>query len=109
MNNQRYGMVFNTSSNSHYYYDAGTGKVVSCSNNKRNFIEQILKNKLDIEKAKEINKEFGNFVDKENLFPNHERNFSVPSKSEFVELVRGHCQQIVLFEFPHFFRGVNFC
>ena len=32
MNNQRYGMLFDTSADIHYYYDAGTGKEDSCKN-----------------------------------------------------------------------------
>lgn len=73
MNNQRYGMLFNTSPDSHYYYDAGTGKVVSCSEKEVHFIDNILRNRIDIEKAKENNREFGDFADKENLFSDHER------------------------------------
>ena len=96
MDNRRYGMLFDTSPNSHYYFDAGTGKVVSCTDEEKVFIEQILNNQLDIEKAKEINREFRTIVDGENLFSNHSWSFSVPSKEEFTELVRGHCQQIVL-------------
>ena len=96
MNNQRYGIIFDTSLDSHYYYDAGTGKTVSCTNDEKKFIDKILRNKLDLEKAKEVNREFGIFIDKENLFSNHEWCFSVPSKEEFMEMVKGHCQQIVL-------------
>lgn len=96
MDNQRYGMLFDTSSNTHYYYDAGTGKVISCTKKEKKFIEQILDGRIDVEKAKEIDREFRVFVEEENLFSNHEWVFSVPTKSEFIDLVRGHCQQIVL-------------
>lgn len=96
MDNQRYGMLFDTSSNTHYYYDAGTGKVISCTKKEKKFIEQILDGRIDVEKAKEIDREFRAFVEEENLFSNHEWSFSVPTKSEFIDLVRGHCQQIVL-------------
>lgn len=44
MKNQRYGMLFDTSDISHYYYDAGTGKVISCDENERALIEGILSN-----------------------------------------------------------------
>lgn len=96
MNNQKYGMLFDTSSDSHYYFDTGTGKVISCTNKEKAFIKKVLQNELAIDDAKKINKEFGEFVDNENLFSNHEWKFSVPSKEEFVKSVKGHCQQIVL-------------
>lgn len=96
MNNQRYGMLFDTSRDSHYFYDAGTGKVVSCTGAEKTFIKQILQNELSIEDAKSMNREFGELVDEENLFSDHEWKFLVPQKEEFVESVKGHCRQIVL-------------
>ena len=80
MNNQRYGMLFDTSADIHYYYDAGTGKVVSCTNDEKLFIKQILKNEIAIKDAKNMNQEFGEFADEENLFSDHEWNFLAPSK-----------------------------
>lgn len=41
MDNQKYGMLFETSPNSHYYFDAGTGKVITCSTEERDFIEKV--------------------------------------------------------------------
>lgn len=38
MKNQRYGVLFDTSKDSHYYYDAGTGKVISCNKDERALI-----------------------------------------------------------------------
>ncbi len=89
-------MLFDTTPNSHYYFDAGTGKVISCTKDEKNFIDRILKNELSVENAKEINVEFKNFVEQENLFSDRSWTFSVPSKEEYRELVKGHCQQIVL-------------
>ena len=54
MDNQKYGMLFETSPNSHYYFDAGTGKVITCSTEERDFIEKVLDGTLSLEKAKEI-------------------------------------------------------
>lgn len=96
MNNQRYGTLFDTSADSHYYFDAGTGKVVSCTDKEKAFIKQILQNEFTIEDAKKMNAEFGTFVDDENLFSDHDWEFWVPSKEEFVKSVKGHCRQIVL-------------
>ena len=96
MNNQRYGMLFDTSADIHYYYDAGTGKVVSCTNDEKLFIKQILKNEIAIKDAKNMNQEFGEFADEENLFSDHEWNFLAPSKEEFINSVKGNCHQIVL-------------
>lgn len=42
MNNQKYGMLFDTSSDSHYYFDTGTGKVISCTNKEKAFIKKVL-------------------------------------------------------------------
>ena len=61
MDNQKYGMLFETSPNSHYYFDAGTGKVITCSTEERDFIEKVLDGTLSLEKAKEINTEFKDF------------------------------------------------
>ena len=66
MDNQKYGMLFETSPNSHYYFDAGTGKVITCSTEERDFIEKVLDGTLSLEKAKEINTEFKDFLDEEN-------------------------------------------
>lgn len=96
MDNQKYGMLFDTSPDSHYYFDAGTGKVISCTAEEKNFIEKILDGKLSLEKAREIDTEFKNFSEKENLFVDHNWSFSVPSREEYQELVEGQCRQIVL-------------
>ena len=76
MNNQRYGMVFSTSPESHYYYDSGNGKVVSCTTEEKELIEDILSNKLSIKAACIANPEFGEFIKKERLF-------SCPEKRKF--------------------------
>lgn len=89
-------MLFDTSADIHYYYDAGTGKVVSCTNDEKLFIKQILKNEIAIKDAKNMNQEFGEFADEENLFSDHEWNFLAPSKEEFINSVKGNYQQIVL-------------
>lgn len=96
MNNQRYGMLFDTSENSHYFFDAGTGKVVSCTKEEKEFIDKILKNQLDLASACKLNAEFGWFIKQENLFSDAEWHFSIPTKEEYTRLVKGHCQQIVL-------------
>lgn len=96
MDNQKYGMLFETSPNSHYYFDAGTGKVITCSTEERDFIEKVLDGTLSLEKAKEINTEFKDFLDEENLFADYDWTFSVPTREEYQELVEGHCRQIVL-------------
>lgn len=96
MNNRKYGMTFDTSPNSHYYFDAGTGKVISCTLEEKNFIEDVLNETISLEKAKEINAEFKEFLNKENLFADYKWSFAIPSKEEYRELVEDHCRQIVL-------------
>lgn len=97
MDNQRYGMVFSTSQNSHYFYDSGTGKVVSCDENERAFIARILSNEIDLKQACEMNAEFGDYIQKEELFACPEnRTFIYPSKEEFKNLIRSSCDQIIL-------------
>lgn len=97
MNNQRYGMVFSTSQNNHYFYDSGTGKVVCCNKGEKEFISRILNNELDIEKARLINSEFSYFIKKENLFACPEkRSFKYPSKEAFKEFIQSSCEQIIL-------------
>lgn len=97
MNNQRFGMLFSTSENSHYFYDSGTGKVASCNCDERDFIDRILNNELSLEEAYSLDQEFAEFIAAENLFACPERrNFMIPEKEEFVELVKGNCEQIIL-------------
>lgn len=84
MNNQRYGMIFSTSKDSHYFYDSGTGKVVSCDAEEKEFIAQILNNKLEVEEACRLRPEFGELIEKENLFACPEkRKFKCPTREEF--------------------------
>lgn len=97
MNNQRFGMVFSTSEDSHYYYDSGTGKVVRCNEEEKKIISQILNNELDVDVASSQYSEFGDFIKKENLFACPEkRKFKYPSKEEFNELIKSSCEQIIL-------------
>ncbi len=97
MNNQRLGMLFNASENAHYFYDSGTGKVVSCTLEEKEFINKILTNELSVEKACTLNPEFGSFISNENLFACPEyRDFIIPEKEEFMEVLKGNCEQIIL-------------
>lgn len=97
MNNKRFGMLFNTSENSHYFYDSGTGKVVNCNNEEKNLINQILENKISLEEACSINSEFKNFIISENLFSCPEyRDFLIPEKEELKKLLKGNCEQLIL-------------
>lgn len=97
MNNQRLGMLFSTSENSHYFYDSGTGKVVNCTLKEKEFINKILENELSLEKACSLNTEFANFISNENLFacPEH-RDFMIPEKEEFKNILKGTCEQVIL-------------
>lgn len=97
MNNQRYGMLFSTSPETHYYYDSGNGKVISCTTEEKNLIEDILSNRLSLEGACKANPEFAKFIKKENLFLCPEtRNFMYPTKEEFMDLLKSSCEQIIL-------------
>ena len=97
MNNRRFGMLFNTSENFHYFYDSGTGKVIRCNREEKNFIGKILSNRLSLEEACFLNPEFAEFINTENLFACPEkRSFMIPEKDEFKELVKGSCEQIIL-------------
>jgi len=49
MSNARFGMVFSTTEDSHYFYDSGTGKVVSCNTQEKKFLEDILNNKIIVD------------------------------------------------------------
>ncbi len=75
MDNQRYGMLFDTSDNSHYFFDAGTGKVISCTEAEKHFIGKILENRISLFDAFKMNNEFKEFVEKENLLPAININF----------------------------------
>lgn len=66
--NKRYGVLFDTRVGSDYFYDAGTGKVTSCSCEDVQVIKKILNGEVDVQTACELNREFGEFVRKENLF-----------------------------------------
>lgn len=97
MNNQRLGMVFNTTEDSYYFYDSGTGKVISCDEEEAGFIEDILTNKLSIEEARSTNYEFSKFIDEESLFLCPEkRSFMIPEKGEFKKKLESSCEQIIL-------------
>ena len=96
MQNQRYGVLFDTSEDSHYYYDAGTGKVISCDKGEKKLINRILSNEISVETACSSNDSFAEFVKAENLFCDGSWSFSVPDREEFIELVSGNCEQIVL-------------
>jgi hypothetical protein len=97
MSNARFGMVFSTTEDSHYFYDSGTGKVVSCNTQEKKFLEDILNNKISLKEACENNQEFAVLISEEKLFAcPEEREFLIPSKEEFEELITGHCEQIIL-------------
>lgn len=96
MCNKRFGMTFETTKDSYYYFDAGTGKVISCSNEEKEFIDSILNNEMTIEKASELDKEFGEFVKKEKLFSKDKWSFIIPTEEEFIHSIKGQCEQIVL-------------
>lgn len=97
MNNQRLGMLFDTSENSHYFYDSGTGKVVNCTLDEKKFINKILNNELSLQEACSLNPEFANFIAAENLFACPEyRDFIIPEKEEFKDTLKGNCEQIIL-------------
>ncbi|MDD3745314.1 MAG: radical SAM protein [Anaerostipes sp.] len=97
MNNQRYGMLFQTSENIFYYYDSGNGKVIKCNKEEKTIIENILNNSLTLNEACSTNVDFRMFIKKEDLFKCPEkRKFIVPTKEEFVKAVKSSCEQIIL-------------
>ena len=96
MKYQKYGMVFHTRG-SNYYYDTATGKVVSCNDSEVEIINRILSEESNLKKECSQNREFGTFVEQENLFDkNEDWDFIIPTRAEFEELVKGKCEQIVL-------------
>lgn len=96
MNNNRYGMIFNTL-NEIYYYDSGNGKVINCEKKEGELILQILNGEISLEDAYAKNPEFYEYVKEEKLFACPEkRDFLFPEKEEFKELVNGACEQIIL-------------
>lgn len=96
MKNQRYGILFDTAKDSHYFYDTGTGKVISCNKDEKMLISRILSNEISVEDACNGNDAFAEFVKAEKLFSDGSWSFSAPDKNEFVEIVSGNCEQIVL-------------
>lgn len=84
MSKSRLGALFNTSEESHYFYDSGTGKIVSCDSSDRGIIEEILNDKVSLEEVCSRNEEFKKFIKEENLFKCPEtRDFMIPTKEEF--------------------------
>lgn len=96
MDNKRFGVLFDTFEDSHYYFDSGTGKVVSCNLDEKELINKILSNAISVEEAFELDKEFEIFAKKEKLFSKQEWHFMLPTIDEFKELIEGKCEQIVL-------------
>jgi len=97
MKNQRYGMIFQTTLGSNYFYDSGTGKVIGCDSKEIKLIDRILKNEISLEKACEENKEFKEFIEKENLFRCPERiPFYIPTIEELEASIKGQCTQIII-------------
>lgn len=97
MNNERLGTLFSTSENSHYFYDSGNGKVISCTIEEKKFITKILNNEISVEKACSLNPEFAAFISNENLFACPEyRDFIIPEKEELPEVLKGTCEQVIL-------------
>lgn len=95
--NKRYGVLFNTRVGSDYFYDAGTGKVISCSCEDVQLIKKILNGEVDVQTACELNREFGEFVREENLFKcPEEQAFLYPSLEEFHEIMESSCEQIII-------------
>lgn len=94
---KRYGVLFDTQVGSDYFYDAGTGKVISCSFEDVQIIKEILNGKIDVETACKLNSEFGNFVSEENLFKcPEEQAFLYPSLEEFHQIMESSCEQIII-------------
>ncbi|WP_080370036.1 radical SAM protein [Clostridium botulinum] len=97
MNNERLGTLFSTSENSHYFYDSGNGKIISCNLKEKEFITKILNNEISVEKACSLNPEFATFISSENLFACPEyRDFMIPEKEEFPKVLKGTCEQAIL-------------
>lgn len=96
MRNERYGMLFDTSDDVHYYFDAGTGKVLSCSDKEKELIECILQNKMDLDEVCKSNPEFSEIVSNEDLFSDEEWSFYIPEKKEYIDQLQGKCEQIVI-------------
>lgn len=97
MNNQRFGMLFDTSANMHYYYDSGNGKVIICNDGEKKLIEKILNNEISVEEAGDLNPDFSEFIIKEKLFACPEkRSFIFPDKQEFIKIIEDSCEQIIL-------------
>lgn len=95
VNNQRYGVTFNTA-NTHYYFDTGTGKIVMCSSEERSTIDKILNNVVSVKEICAKNSNFNFFIKKEGLFSDKQWSFIIPTKEEFEYKVKGNCEQIVL-------------
>lgn len=96
MSGQKYGMVFHTQENN-YYYDTATGKVVSCDDSEIEIVERVLSGESSIEIEGSKNKDFEEFIKRENLFDeNKSWKFIIPTRVEFEELIKGKCEQIVL-------------
>lgn len=97
MNNSRYGTLFNSKNGNTYFYDSGTGKILTGTYKEIELIRNILNNHITIEKASTLNKEFGNFIKKEHLFSLPEKTkFYIPKKEELKKFLIGNCSQIII-------------
>lgn len=96
MDNQRYGLLFNTATGKNLYYDAGTGKVLEIDFQEKELIEKILNNDITVEEAGVVDNNFRNVVNEERLFSKEVWDFIVPTFEDFQKSIKGRCEQIVL-------------
>ncbi|WP_101774035.1 radical SAM protein [Peptostreptococcus faecalis] len=96
MNNERFGKLFKIEDGETFFFDSGTGKVLSCDVNDEKIISNILENKISVQDTVKQNPMFGEIVKKESLFKCPEkRKFMVPSKIELESIMKGNCEQII--------------
>lgn len=97
MENKEYlGKIFRTEKEV-YFYDSGTGKVLSCDDKEEEILNQILGGQKSIQKACEENLEFARVIHAEKLLacPQH-REFEVIGREEYNKVVPHTCKQIIL-------------
>lgn len=97
MENNRFGKLFKLSNCETYFYDTGTGKVISCNEIESELIRKILNDEISIDEVCSKNFEFKDFIEKENLFKCPENiNFIIPDKAELELLLKSSCEQIII-------------
>lgn len=97
MKNSRYGTLFKTKNGNMYFYDSGTGKIVTGTHEEIGLLKKILDNEINLDEVSNIDSNLWEFLKKEHLFELPEKNsFNFPTKEKLIQMISGNCSQIIL-------------